>query len=666
VRRDPDPPPGTGTFPAADLAALTAASSPGAAAEAALHWAMTQGAEGARLWIRGTKGRTHHTWSLERSLPLSSPAPPHPELDALAEDAMAGRAGTFREMLPARPGRLEDDPVERAWTCHPLPGATRTLGALAVATAVPAPSTDTAELLAAFLGMKLEQLGDRQRREADRFRQRGWFKTMDEQIRILERERQKLSALVNMTDAGVFVADLDGRVTWVNPVLARRGGGDRGTHARTCGDLLCGAKHDPCVDCPIQQVREGRPVVHKERREERGGQVHHVYVSAFPVRSPEGKVSEILVMLQDISDLETLRRSEARYHLLFERSADAMVMADPRTLEVIMANAQARRKLGLDPNAVPRPNLLLLHPPEIRKEMRGHYARIGRGRSLENVDVNVTAADGTTLTCNACGTLFDLDGSEVVLLEYRDVTHLRQLQEELSQAEHLIALGTMSAGIAHEFKNRLAPLRAFAQIISKQAPELERIERHAPIMIQEIDRLAALVRDILDYARPQEPLVTRHDLRDVVRGCADRFCTEYKEVSALGGLECELEIDEAPVPIRGDESQLDRAIFNVFKNGLDAVQDRDTPLLRCKVRREGAEGVVEFEDNGCGIPEQDLRYVFNPFFTTKGSRGTGLGMSITRSLLQANDGRIEIRSREGEGTTVVFRFPLASEEREAA
>jgi signal transduction histidine kinase len=243
---------------------------------------------------------------------------------------------------------------------------------------------------------------------------------------------------------------------------------------------------------------------------------------------------------------------------------------------------------------------------------------------------------------------------------------LRQLQEELSQAEHLIALGTMSAGIAHEFKNRLAPLRAFAQIISKQVPELERIERHAPIMIREIDRLASLVRDILDYARPQEPLLTRHDLRYVVKGCADRFCVEFKEAASVRGLECELELGEDPIPIRGDESQLDRALFNVFKNGLDAVQDCEEPRLTCTVRREGDEGVVQVEDNGCGIAEQDLRYVFNPFFTTKGSRGTGLGMSITRSLLEANDGRIELRSREGGGTTVVFRFPLAGEEQEAA
>jgi len=267
-------------------------------------------------------------------------------LDALLTDAHSGRDVTLLERESPSPPRPDDAAPERAWICLPLRGPDRTFGMLALAFPSTSPPSDVPEVLAAVLAAKLEELEARGRLEAHRNRQAGWFKTMDEQIHILERERQKLSALVNMTDAGVFVTDPDGRVNWINPVISRRVGAIRSDASGVlrCADLLCHSGETTCPECPVSQVMHGNPVAHKERREERGGQVRHLYVSAFPVRAPDGKVSEVLIMLQDISDLETLRRSEARYHRLFERSADAMVMADPRTLEVIMANAQARRR----------------------------------------------------------------------------------------------------------------------------------------------------------------------------------------------------------------------------------------------------------------------------------------------------------------------------------
>jgi PAS domain S-box-containing protein len=412
----------------------------------------------------------------------------------------------------------------------------------------------------------------------------------------------------------------------------------------------------------VVRIREGAPIFHQERQEHREDEIRHLYLSAFPVRAPEGHVNEILVMLQDITDLETLRKSEARYQLLFDRSADAIIMAHPETFEIVMANREARRLLGLGPEGTVSRNLLQLHPEEIRPVMRNHYRRLESGRTLENLEVEVLAEGEEVRTCNACGTRFDLDGQNLILVEFRDVTRLRELQAELARSDHLITLGTMNAGIAHEFKNRLAPLRAFAQLITLDRMPLDRVMNHAPLIIEEIDRLTGLVRDILDYARPQEPRREPQDLTTLAGTLCQETAWEFARDLDEHGVTLAIELDpEDGCPVLVDPVQLRRIFTNLFKNSLEALAERagGPRKLTVAVIRRGRGIVLSVEDTGCGIREDHLTRIFDPFFTTKGSRGTGLGMCITRSLIEANGGEITVESCPGRGTRSEVSFPAA-------
>jgi signal transduction histidine kinase len=276
------------------------------------------------------------------------------------------------------------------------------------------------------------------------------------------------------------------------------------------------------------------------------------------------------------------------------------------------------------------------------------------------MEVEVVAADGTLLTCNACGTLFDLDGTETLLVEFRDVTQIRRLQKELARADHLITLGTMNAGIAHEFKNRLAPLRAVSQIITMRASQDPTLARYSPLIIEEVDRLASLVRDILDYARPQEPRQEPVDLVLVTGRFVAEFSEEFAETLRGKGITCGFRHPGRPVLADIDPEQLRRIFLNLFKNSLEACGGSDTPSsVEVRVQESGAETVLTVVDTGCGMSAETADRVFDPFYTTKGSRGTGLGMCIVRSLVEANRGTIEVQSETGRGTTIVLRFPRA-------
>jgi len=139
-----------------------------------------------------------------------------------------------------------------------------------------------------------------------------WFQTQDRQIRFLERERQKLSALVNHTDAGFIVFDAGLCVSWLNNVCRTWFGGLQSVqpgHRASCNELLCGSR-TVCAECPTARSLATATVSHREIRLDVDGVARHIYATALPIKSPDNRVDETILMLQDITDLEVLRRSQ--------------------------------------------------------------------------------------------------------------------------------------------------------------------------------------------------------------------------------------------------------------------------------------------------------------------------------------------------------------------
>jgi len=408
---------------------------------------------------------------------------------------------------------------------------------------------------------------------------------------------------------------------------------------------------------------------HQERARVQNGETRHYYVSAFPLLSVRGDVDEVLLTMQDLTDLETLRASEARYQLLFQRSADAMFTADTKDFRVRMANHEASRLTGLDESSLADRGLLDLHPESVREAMTAFYARIAAGEGTDNVETELLGPGGETLACNTMGTLFEEDAGPVLLVEYRDVSQVRRLQAELAQADHLIALGTMNAGIAHEFKNRLAPLRAFAQLLQVPGDHGDRITRHAPAIVGEVDRLSALVRDILDYARPTDAHRSDVDMVELVNNLCTGLSREHADrLSGTGITLRGPEPGREPLMARVDPDQVRRVLRNLLGNALDACEQNETEnrLVSLDVRCREGDTVLRVTDTGGGITPEHRDRIFEPFFTTKGPRGTGLGMCIVQSMVRVNGGEITVESEPGHGTTVEVVFPAACRDEKRA
>ena len=237
-----------------------------------------------------------------------------------------------------------------------------------------------------------------------------------------------------------------------------------------------------------------------------------------------------------------------------------------------------------------------------------------------------------------------------------DLTELTDLQRQVRWKENLAALGEMSAGIAHEFKNSLATISGYAQMIHQEAPAGELLENSERIL-EQTRALTHVVTEFLRFAKPLElcyetlpveSLVLRvaDEIQEAVPGCAIRTSGEFSEIP-------------------GDEGLLRQALLNLTRNAAEAVRSRGAQgcvtLSGSTEDRAGRKWQrISVTDNGPGIPAADLPKVFLPFFTTK-SEGTGLGLAVVQKVAMQHGGTVEARNLPGGGAEFILWLPLRQE-----
>jgi signal transduction histidine kinase len=230
--------------------------------------------------------------------------------------------------------------------------------------------------------------------------------------------------------------------------------------------------------------------------------------------------------------------------------------------------------------------------------------------------------------------------------------------EMLVQAHKLKAVGTLTAGVAHELNNPINNIMLTAETLREEYQDLPPEERLDMVndLVGQSERAQKIVRNLLDFARESEIESEAHEVQDLVEDTL-RLATNQIKLAKV-----KIKGDLAPnlPPVYGDRQQLEQVFLNIVLNALDAMPKGGTLSISCNSTADRELVSVEFTDTGVGIPEQGISDVFNPFFTTKpDAKGTGLGLSVSLGIIQQHGGDIKVKSRVGEGTTFSVSLPVA-------
>jgi signal transduction histidine kinase len=262
----------------------------------------------------------------------------------------------------------------------------------------------------------------------------------------------------------------------------------------------------------------------------------------------------------------------------------------------------------------------------------------GRPLSADDLDVLRTVANATTSALETA----------------RAVAQLQSTRERLQEAEHLAAVGELSAAVAHGIRNPLAGIRIAAQLGREQTGDTTAVRESLDDVLGGVDRLEAQVRGILDFARPFEPTLARMDvgawLQDVASQIAGQ-CTERGVTVAVHA--------DGPRPIRGDVAHLTQVLHELVRNALEAMPLGGTITLAAGPCDGDASRVrIVVEDTGSGVPADQQERIFQLFATTK-ARGTGVGLAVARKIVERHGGSLRLETAAPMAARFAIELPVA-------
>ncbi|WP_053365049.1 ATP-binding protein [Bacillus sp. FJAT-27245] len=224
---------------------------------------------------------------------------------------------------------------------------------------------------------------------------------------------------------------------------------------------------------------------------------------------------------------------------------------------------------------------------------------------------------------------------------------ITEVYEELRQNEKLVGIGQMATGIAHEIRNPLTALKGFIQLQQESSNQKD----YSLIMNQEIDRLTTIVDDLMILGKPKNSPFAKIDLKGIV-DYGLSIAMQFARGTRITFIK---EFDANPALINGDEKQLKQVIINLVKNSIESMPEEGTIKISLKSFDE-KQIILSVADEGFGIPEEHIRKLCDPFFTTK-KDGTGLGLMVTNQIVEDHGGKIEIESKLYTGTKIDILFP---------
>ncbi|MGG1517322.1 PAS domain S-box protein [Paenibacillus oryzisoli] len=476
--------------------------------------------------------------------------------------------------------------------------------------------------------------------------------------RKLAESEQRYRSLIEHNLAGIVTCDMQGHILSMNQAMERiLGYTEQELTGRSIQEL---AVIDSSAESPVTSDSLLKQTDNfMLRAQHKNGEWIELGVKNVPIIVDSGQEGVYLIA-RDITQLN--REREERMHMekelretkellesLITHTTDAICMMDTQGC-VISVNKAHEQIFGWSfEELLHKP--LPIYPAFLEEQRTEMYDMLRAGKQITGLESVRLRKDGQVIHVSVTKTPIrnaqgDIIGFSAIT---RDITERKQTEELLRKSDKLAVAGQLAAGLAHEIRNPLTSLRGFLQLLQH---DMKDKKHYFDIMLSELDRINFIVSEFLVIAKPEAIQYKKGNLTSILHSVTALLETQ----AVLGGAVLTLDFEEDIPDIVCSEMHLKQLFINLVKNALEAISKDGR--VHITVSMAGPDLIrVRTEDNGCGIPEERVKQLGEPFYTTK-EKGTGLGLMMCFKIVEAHRGQLHIESTVGHGTTIDVLLPV--------
>lgn len=386
---------------------------------------------------------------------------------------------------------------------------------------------------------------------------------------------------------------------------------------------------------------------------------HWIYIESkwMPVLDENGEIQHLVIISRDITKRKQwekeLQETKEQLKNIFDNLEEVFFSYDMETKRFLQLSSSCEAMYGIShASLMDNAGLLfkMIYPDDI-PQIEEKSTDLWRGKTVQSEYRIIHPVEGIkwvkerAIPVTKEGRLVRVDGI------ISDMTEQRKTEELLRKWERVSAVGELAAGIAHEIRNPLTTLKGFLQLLRKETDN----PMYFDLMRSELDRIEMVTNEFLMLAKPQ---AIQHKAIELVQ-LLDAVVTLFNTQAILKNIYIILQVTSPIPPIMGDSNHLKQVFINILKNALESMPGGGTIKVLVS-HQEGNPVNIEIQDEGCGIPEELIPKLGEPFYTLK-EKGTGLGLMISYKIIREHHGSIRITSKPGEGTTVCVTLPCFQE-----
>ncbi len=475
-----------------------------------------------------------------------------------------------------------------------------------------------------------------------------------------EAARARLAAIVDSSDDAIVAKDLNGVVTDWNAAAERLLGYKAEEMIGRSILTIIPPELQPEEPAILEKIRAGERVEHYEtQRLHKSGARLEVSLTMSPIHDMRGRVIGVSKTVRDISERRKLETARMLLAAIVESSDDAIIS---KNLDGIITtwNAGTERLFGYQAEEMIGQSILRIVPRELHFEEPRIIAKLRKGERVEHYETRRRKKNGqifdVSLTVSPIKDVRGrvIGGSKIL----RDISERKATEAMLLEKEKLAVAGRLAATLAHEVNNPLESITNLAYLLSQHMPLDDEARRYADLLLREAQRAGDITRQTLGYYR-ENKISAEVNLQDVMEHVlnAKRKRLQQKKINVV--------VDVSHVPtIKGFQGELRQVFDNLIDNAIDAVPTSGLIEIHARDHNQptGHRVLIQICDDGPGIPSELLPRLFDPFFTTKPDKGSGLGLWVSRSIVEKHGGSIHVRSdgnSSHSGTTFTIDLPIA-------